>query len=315
MPDSALSDTESAHLAARVVWLYFVGGLTQQEIAERLQITRLRANKLIGQARIDGSVVFDIRLRLAECVALEEALKERFGLEDVCVVPSVPDYAELQRVVGEAAAAMVHTLGSGRKGLGVGWGRTLSCCARRLDDLRWPDPWVVGLMGGVSRGSGINTFEVSTAVAHALGAECYYLTAPIYCPSAESRQILSSYDQIATVLQRAEEAEMCLVSCSDLSDRNPIMSIGIVKQLVNELESLGAIGEVLGCFMDADGGIVPHPINSCVMALPLEKLRQKPISILASGGLNKLPIIRSILRGRYINRLVTDEQVAQELVN
>lgn len=30
--------------------------------------------------------------------------------------------------------------------------------------------------------------------------------------------------------------------------------------------------------------------------------------------MNKLPILRAILRGRYVNRLVTDEAVARELV-
>ena len=50
------------------------------------------------------------------------------------------------------------------------------------------------------------------------------------------------------------------------------------------------------------------------MALPLSKLKEKPVSILASGGRNKLPIIRSVLRGKYVNRLVTDDVVARALI-
>ncbi len=65
--------------APRVAWLYFIGGMTQQEIADQLGLTRLRVNKILGQIRTDGSVVVDIRLPMADCINLEHKLKERFG--------------------------------------------------------------------------------------------------------------------------------------------------------------------------------------------------------------------------------------------
>ncbi|WP_019172492.1 sugar-binding transcriptional regulator [Pseudaminobacter salicylatoxidans] len=314
MSDEFLGDIEAEHLRARVAWLYFVGGMTQQEIANQLDITRLRVNKMIGQARAEGAVMIDIRLPLIDCIELEEKLKERYGLQDATVVPSIPDYVQQQQTIGEAAGAMLDALLPERTGVGVGWGRTLSFSVRRLGARRPKEPWVVGLMGGVTRGSGTNTFEVSTALAQALAAECHYLTAPIYCPSPESRETLLMHDELAAVVRRAEEAEIGLISCGDLSERSPVVPIKAVGESLDELKALGAIGEVLGCFMDENGEIIPHPLNYCIMALPPDKLRDKPVSILASGGMNKLPILRAILRGRYVNRLVTDEAVARELV-
>ena len=61
---SALSGDQ---LRARIAWYYFVAGLTQQEISDRLGIARARVNKIAGQLRTDGSVVIDIRLPLASC--------------------------------------------------------------------------------------------------------------------------------------------------------------------------------------------------------------------------------------------------------
>ncbi|WP_246727728.1 sugar-binding transcriptional regulator [Chelativorans sp. Marseille-P2723] len=311
--DAFPGDLDTEQLRARVAWLYFVGGMTQQEIANQLGITRLRVNKLIGQARAEGSVFIDIRLPLIECIELADSLKDRYGLEDAVVVPSVPDYLQQQRAIGEAAGLLLESLLPGRQGIGIGWGRTLSFSARRLGEKRLRTSWVVGLMGGVTHGSGVNTFEVSTALAQVLGAECHYLTAPIYCPSPESRNALLTHE-LDDVMRRAEEAEIALVSCGDLSDRSPVVPIKVVGESLEELKALGSVGEVLGCFMDEDGCIVSHPVNYCIMALPPAKLREKPVSILASGGMRKLKIIRAILRGRYVNRLVTDEAVARSLL-
>ena len=69
------SEDATDRIRARVAWYYFSAGLTQQEIASRLGMTRLRVNKLVGQLRTDGSVAVDIRLPMVDCVVLEEKLK------------------------------------------------------------------------------------------------------------------------------------------------------------------------------------------------------------------------------------------------
>ena len=38
-------------LRARIAWYYFIAGLTQQEISDRLGIARARVNKIVGQLR------------------------------------------------------------------------------------------------------------------------------------------------------------------------------------------------------------------------------------------------------------------------
>ena len=314
MTDGFTQDDESDQLKARIAWFYFVGGMTQRQIADELGITRVRVNRTIGSVRAEGSVVIDLRLPLADCVRLEEELKRRYGLDEAAVVPSMTDYVGLQRTIGEAAGLMVNAHLSRRRGMGVGWGKTLSFAVRRMTGPHRKLSYVVGLMGAMTRGSGTNTFEVATVLARALDVECYYLTAPIYCPTSASRDALLRHDELAAAMAQAEEVEIGLVSCGDLSYRSPVLPLGVVQQALPELLEKGSVGEVLGCFLDKDGNIIDHPINQSIMALPLPLLRKKPISVLASGGRNKLPIIRAILRGHYVNRLVTDETVAKALL-
>ncbi|WP_088348476.1 MULTISPECIES: sugar-binding transcriptional regulator [Rhodomicrobium] len=307
-------DRSEAQLQTRAVWYYYVGGLTQQEIADRLGLTRLRVNKIVGQARAEGLVRIEIKMPLASCVALEEKLKARFALDDVSVVPSVPDPDTQQQVIGEAAGLMLEPLLQDGIGLGVGWGRTLREAARRMRAQRRPASWVTSLMGGLTRGSGTNTFEVATEFARLIGAECYYVAAPIYCPSVESRSTLLTHYGLADVMRRAREANVAILSCGDLSSRSLLASTHIVAESLPDLRAAGAIGDILGTFLDEYGRPVDHPLNQRVMALSPQELKIYPVSILASGGMGKLVIIRAILNARYIRRLVTDEAVAEALL-
>lgn len=299
----------------RVAWFYFVGGLTQQEIASRMDMTRLKVNKIIGQIRDQGAVQIDLTLPLTDCIDLAERLAQRYGLAGALVVPDLPDPLEQKRVIGEAAGVMAGALIDGKDlGIGVSTGRTLSFAVRKLVTRPHSDSWVVGLTGGVTRSSGTNSFEVATSFARRLGIECHYLTAPLYCASPEGREMLLLLDELTDVLARTEIADLGITSCGWLSEETTLGQIRVVKDQMEEILKRGAVGEFLGCFLDARGRPIDHFLNESLIALAPEKLKLKPMSILASGGVEKVQIIRAILRAGYVNRLATNEAVARALL-
>jgi len=304
----------SEQMRARIAWYYYVAGLTQQEISDRLGIARARVNKIAGQLRADGSVVVDIRLPLVTCVELEEKLKAIYGLKQVAVVPSVADDEQLRRMIGDAGGIVLDALIGDNQCLSVGWGRTLSASIKRLRSRQLKDSSVVSLMGGLTRGSETNTFEVSTELAKTLGADCYYVTAPIYCPSIESREILLTHSGVNEVMERARKSDLAIVSCGDLSHKTALTAMSSVGERLPDLKKSGAVGEILGTFLDKHGLPVDHILNQRVIAMPPADLKMIPNSILISGGLYKADIIQAILRAGYVNGLVTDEAVAQRLV-
>lgn len=313
--EAARADSEEARIRARAVWYYYVGGLTQQEIADRLSTTRLRINKIVGQARTDGSVEIRVHMPLADCVALEERLRRRYGLADATVVPTIPNEEDLQRVIGESAADMLNGLIADGQYIGIGWGRTLSQGLRRLPARRLGQSWVVSLMGGLIRGSGTNTFEVATQLAQIIGAQCYYLPAPIYCPDEDSRSAMLAHFGLSEVLALGRRVDVAILSCGDLSDRPNLSSTESVRGARASLGEAGAVGEILGTFLDAAGRPVDHPLNRRVIALEPADLRQIKVSILASGGAHKAEIIAAALNAGYFNRLVTDENTARLILD
>jgi len=163
-------------------------------------------------------------------------------------------------------------------------------------------------MGGLTRGSELNTFEIARELARRLGASCFYLAAPIYAGSPRSRDTILAQDVFADILARIRAAEVAFLSLGDLSPRSLLIRHGLPPDIsVDELREAGAVGDVLGQFIDRSGRPVAHPLNRRVVGLPLEQLSRIPAVILAAGGVHKAPVIAATLHGRLARVLISDE--------
>ena len=82
------SDAEQLDLATRAAWLSFIGGYTQGEVAKRLNVSPVKAHRLIQLAQQQGMVKIFIEGEPAHCVALEEQLAKQFSLRSCLITPS-----------------------------------------------------------------------------------------------------------------------------------------------------------------------------------------------------------------------------------
>jgi DNA-binding transcriptional regulator LsrR (DeoR family) len=79
------------------------------------------------------------------------------------------------------------------------------------------------------------------------------------------------------------------------------------------LGEYGAVGEMLCNVYDDQGRVIDHPLNQCVMSVPLEVVRAAPVRVLAAGGAHKLAAIRGALKLLKPTTLVTDSVTARRL--
>jgi DNA-binding transcriptional regulator LsrR (DeoR family) len=292
-------------------------GLTQGDIAGRLGITRLRVNRLLGEARSGGLVNIRVNARLAECVKLERELVADSGLRDAVVVPTPDDVDQIPVAIGRATAEYLdrQLRAPGLRGFGVGWGTTLRETIRHLPRADLPALSVASMMGGLTHGLELNTFEIASEFARRVNAQCHYLAAPIYAGSARSRDTILAQDVFREAFRRIAACELALVSVGDLSERSLLIRYGLPGDVaVDALRNAGAVGDVMGTFLDGHGAAVRHPLNGRVIAPPVEMLRRIGTAIVASGGLNKTAILAGVLRARLCSTLVTDEAAARAVL-
>ena len=78
---------EKLDLATRAAWLYYVAGNTQNEIAEKLQVSRPVAQRLVAFAVEKNLIRVRVDHRLADCLSLPSNCRSRYGLSMCEVVP------------------------------------------------------------------------------------------------------------------------------------------------------------------------------------------------------------------------------------
>lgn len=304
---------EEPQTQVRAAWLYYMEGLTQAEIAERLKMTRLRVNRLLVEARSSGLVNITVNSRLESCVRLERALIARFGLKDAVVVPSPADPDQIAAQIGKAAGEFVSRIIEEKPSgvFGVGWGGTLRETIRHIRPGQYRDLAVTSMMGGLTYGIEINTFEIASHFARLWQAQCHYLAAPIYAGAPQSRDTILAQDVFEAAFARIRATDVAILSAGDLSERSLLVRYGLPGDVrVAELAEAGGVGDMLGQFIDRSGQAIDHPINRRAIALPLDALRRIPTVILASGGANKAEVIAATLRGKLASVLITDEEAA-----
>jgi DNA-binding transcriptional regulator LsrR (DeoR family) len=320
MLDKALGDdgpiTPEEQLNIRIAWYYYVTEMTQQQIADRFGITRVRVNKALATCRGTGVVQIRINSKLASCVRLEHALQQRYGLHEVIVVPTPEDERHIFKVLGVGTSPYLHDHLYDGCAFGVGWGRTLRHTILETRGRPLPGMTVISLMGGLNYGSSTNTIEIAASCARLFGCNYYYLAAPIYMDSEISRDTILAQESIRDAYQKAANVDLALLTVGDLAENSTMLGLGLVSgQDAEALRAAGAVGDILGHYLDANGELVDHPLNRRAISLSVEDLARIRKVILVSGGMDKFEIIRAVLRRKLAHVLVTDERVAERLLD
>lgn len=302
---------DEEQIQARACWLYYNEGLTQAHIAEKLRTTRVRVNRLLAEARNAGLVQVSLNMPLESCVRLERRLVREFGLGDAIVLPSPVDPSQISATIGRAAGEYLSRLMEERSPgvVGVGWGATLRETIRFVRAGQYPAVQVTSMMGGLTYGYDLNTFEIASELARRWNARCHYLAAPIYAGSRRSRDVILDQDVFREAFDRLRQCEIAVLSIGDLTPRSLLIRNGLPRDVTAaELAACGAVGDILGQFVDSKGREIAHALNSRAIAFALTDLRQIPTVILASGGEHKVAAIVAALSSGLIDVLICDER-------
>ena len=89
-PRKGEADGDKLDDAARAGWLYYVAGNTQDEIAQKLGVSRQTAQRLVSMAVSERLIKVRLDHPIARCMELAARLAERFALMLCEVVPTDP---------------------------------------------------------------------------------------------------------------------------------------------------------------------------------------------------------------------------------
>ena len=308
--------------------LYYRQAKSQKDVADALGVSAATVSRLLKRAVDEGLV--RVELDLPRTQELETALVERFGLHDAVVV-AAGGRGDVREEVGAAAAVYFEKVTANGMRIGLSCGYTLYQTVRALRERRFRDLALYPLSGE----STLKLVDISPNTLVGMMAAKYRPHVAAYAlpvqhlaslreVERERRRLLRD-PEIRRIYEAAQSVDVALVGIGQIAEQTPgfcslAESYGVS---VRRLRQLGVVGEINYQPFDAGGQIVDHPELRILMhrVLSVDSGRLQALSrrddryvIAVAGGRSKGEAVRGAVRGRFMNVLVTDEDVASALL-
>jgi len=310
-------NAEDFERLARIAHRYYVDGRTQEEIGREFGLSRPKVQRLLDRARWSG--VVDIRIATPPWLNLdlESGLREEFRLSDAIVAPrrAVPQ-SQREAVARSAAQFLERRLDDG-VAVAVGHGRDTGEVPRFFRPRRRLDCEFVSAMGGSPRvDTPTNPNEICQALAAACGGRSRSLYAPAYVDDPSDRERFLQQEAIAHTLGAAARASMALVGIGSVDDDCTMVRSGCLSPAeIARLRDQGAVGDILGNYVDIDGRVIPSPHRERLIALSIEELRLVGTVVAVVSEAEKPLAIHGVLRAGVVDVLVVDEGNARAVLD
>lgn len=329
MADSAQRDTAEhgswpatrvpnvSGLMVRAARLHYEYGLTHQDTAAALGISRVKVTRLLKQARQAGIVRITVVSDMSPFAELEDQLATATGLREAVVVPGAASSGVTREKLARGAASYLERVIRDGMVVAVGLSRTIAEMPSWLASPRPTRATFVSLAGAMrigGQGSG-NPYQAADALAAAFGGSAEHLHSPVIVASREVAEQLRTDPDIAETLQRAAAADIAFVGLGGRDDRVGFsQGVHVSRDEWAKLLDDGMVGDIGGRFFDRHGLQMDHDLNHRIIGLDLDQFIKIPVRVIAAAGPSKVDAIRAALAGHLPNVLVTDLDTARALL-
>lgn len=305
----------------RAARLHYEHGMTHQEVADELGLSRVKITRLLGEARRIGVVTITVHGDARPYAPLEERLTEHLGaagLRQVHIAPTVGRDRLSAAVAREAATALALLLPR-VDSVAIGVSSTVAESVALLPQIDAPHLLVAPACGGwAGTGRTLNPDTLAFRVATRVGGQACSMPAPLVSQSADLAHGLRMSPGVEGVLRLAREADVLVVGVG-VAPGGPGWDDALLSQALTgadraRLEAAGAAGDISGRFFDGAGRAIAGGLDDRVVGLTLEEMRAVPARVALACGPHKVAPLRAAIVGGLVSVLVTDRATAQALL-
>jgi DNA-binding transcriptional regulator LsrR (DeoR family) len=312
-----VSYRQDLQLMAQIARLYYEKRLTQQEIADQLNLSRQKVSRMILRAREEGIVRITILDPIPTNCDLEREFQEVTGLHHVMLVAGEGLEEEtLRRRIGLAGAEFISRKIVDGQEVGIGWGRTLTALVQAFPKVPKKEISVIPLMGGIGELTpAFQVNELARQLAEALGGTYRFFHLPAFTNDQEAWEILMRTMEADSISKHWARVNPAIVGIGHVGIQHASkMFFGEYIHPVHlaQLEARGAVGDICGRFYDINGN--PVIVGAGVIGIGIADLAAVPEVIAVAGGLEKTSAIIGALKGGYISTLISDTATARAVL-
>jgi DNA-binding transcriptional regulator LsrR (DeoR family) len=303
--------------AARAGWLYYVGGMTQDQIAQELGVSRQRAQRLVSRAMAERLIHVRLEHKVSSCLDLEARLTRKYGLRLCRVTLALADGVDpILSLAPTAAAEMERVLASAEpRVIALSTGRTLRASVEALTQMVAEQHKIVSLIGNIAPDGSASYYDVIIRIADKVRAPHFPMPIPVVAETASDRDQFTALKPVRKVAALAAKAEVAFVGIGQMTDTAPLRKDGFISAAeLADMQARGATGEIAAHVYDSRGHYIDGGTNARICGVRVAAEDTRAVIGIAAGA-HKLPAIAAALKGRLINGLITDESTALGLLD
>ncbi|WP_413712774.1 sugar-binding transcriptional regulator [Serratia marcescens] len=311
--------SQDNELLTEIAVAYYQDEITQEEIAKKFGISRIKVGRLLKRAKEEGIVEINVRYHPVFSTRLEQQMMERFPISRALIALDHQDEEEQRRQVAALASNYLAMSLKDDMVLAVGQGRNVAAIADHVGSVTERNCKFICGIGGTHRpGDAINADHISRRLAKKFGGSSETLYAPAY---VENRALKDAFMQNGTIketLDRARKADVALVGIGDMNENSYMVKLGwfTPHEIIDASLNQGVIGDIAGYdFFNAQGQHVDTVMNDRVIGLSIDELRKIPCVIAIASENTKALAILGALRTGAIDIIATSALNVRTILN
>jgi DNA-binding transcriptional regulator LsrR (DeoR family) len=300
----------------KAAWLYYTHGLRQDEVAQRLNISRASVALYLRRAREMGIVNISTSTDLFRNDMMARRLEEAYGLETVWMMGDDE--------LAQDPAADISTLGASvflemvRNGdrVGVAWGRTVYAIADAMSYADRQGVTVVELCGNLGSPYSYRPDQCTMEIARRLNAKGLNFYAPLVLSTEELARQLREEPVIREQLDGISSCDLALFSVGTLNEDSHVIKCGALslKELA-EIKRMGGVGVIAGQVIASEGQLLPCDYNRRMISADFDAIRAIPRRLMVVQEDEKFEPLLAALGGRFCTHLVLTSRMAKRLLD
>ncbi|SCY05524.1 sugar-binding transcriptional regulator [Alkaliphilus peptidifermentans] len=295
----------------RVANYYYKFGLTQEEIAQKMSMSRQRVNRILAKCLENGIVKIVIPELEETHLELETELEEKYGLQAVRISKSLSD-EQLYSELGVTASRYLMSVINEGDIIGFSRGRSVAALVEKTDSKKINDVTVIQLMGSWnSDDMKVSSDDIVHRFSEKIEARAAMLYAPVVVNSKELRKSIMNEPFFKQTYETIKACTIAAVGIGDTRYKEILPTIG--HEEYEYIKRKNAVGEICTHFFDEAGNRIVSPFSERVISIGFDDFLRIPMRIGVAGSEEKIPAIIGALNGRLINVLITDLDTAEEL--
>lgn len=306
-------------MLVRIAEMYYLENKNQSEIAKELNIHRTTISRLLKRARNEQIVNITINYDKAGTYIIEKKLVEKYNIRKAIVVPVAPDLSREQKDLllasnlGDYLKEILHN----DMNIGFSWGATMAAVPKGLPNLDLENILCIPMIGGPS-GRLSSEYHVNTIAYEAakkLNGKALMIDSPAFPETLDLKKSLMENDYNQKLIDYWRSLDIAIMGIG-----TPALKVSESwKQFYGEdvlcyLEEKNVAGDIVSRFYDNQGNHIDNQLDNRIIGIDINVLKRIDYKIGIASMYGKVDSIHAALLGKYINVLVTTEEIAKKLL-